>query len=54
MSSWELTARVKYHINAEDLLVDVSADWTRFALENAAPHLSCKPNPRQVALGIRL
>ena len=39
MHCWELTARVEYRINAKDLLVDVSKDWARFALENAAPSL---------------
>ena len=39
MNCWELTARVEYRINAKDLLVDVSKDWARFALENAAPSL---------------
>jgi|SRR5208282_5806536 len=39
MHRWELTARVEYRINSQDLLVDVSKDWARFALENAAPSL---------------
>jgi hypothetical protein len=39
MDNWELTASVEYRINAQDQLVDPSEDWTRFALENAAPHL---------------
>ncbi len=39
MQNWELTARVAYRINARDLLINVSGDWERFALENAAPQL---------------
>jgi len=39
MHNWELTARVEYRINAQDLLIDFSGDWERFALENAAPQL---------------